>query len=69
MLRTSHPKSYLGFPCVKCKQPVVALSILKEMETPIFTRQEAVDLECPHCHQASSYRLDRLARFEEDQVH
>jgi hypothetical protein len=67
MLRT-HAKSYLGFPCKKCREPVIALSILAEMGTPTFGKSETIELECPRCHYLGIYDLGNITRYEEHQI-
>ena len=68
MGRTSK-KSYLGFPCAQCQQPVTALTILADMETPAFKPGRRVSLVCRSCHHEDEYLLSQIVRFEEDQVH
>ena len=59
--------SYLGFPCVNCKQPVIALTIPRDMATPQMGKG-MMRLQCAHCEREDDYSAREMRRFEVEQM-
>jgi ribosomal protein L44E len=66
MGRTSN-SSYLGFPCTNCKQPVIALTIPRDMATPRMGGG-VMHLQCSHCGRQDDYSTHQVRRFEIEQI-
>src|SRR4051812_4932423 len=62
-------KSYLGFPCTACRQPIQVFTIPRASITPRVTASREIEVSCPHCGHAGRYRTEAFSRFEEPQMH
>jgi hypothetical protein len=66
MSRTSG-SSYLGFPCINCRLPIVALTIPRDTATP-DPREGIMRLQCANCGFQHPYRVQEMRRFEVEQL-